>query len=244
MDTLEGNAEVGKQTQQQPVEEKPVTLSIEQREYLENHPELLPNPQAMKEWLGSRDASHIEYNFASPQKLSYAHGSYSDIVRDGIVLRTVPFLWQVDTETNQGWAFFWADQFYGQLRRQPIWPWRRVKRQTVITGFRKGGVWTDNTIGAGFKAKFEENAATQVPVKANYSKAELQEFIEESQFTSQIFLLKMHLEKYIKPKMNWGFIAIIIIIVLVAAAAVYLYLNPNILGGMAHMLGLNAGPTS
>lgn len=45
-----------------------------------------------------------------------------------------------------------------------------MKRATVILPFNKGGEWTDPLLGGGFKAKFDENAQTQVPVRANYTK--------------------------------------------------------------------------
>ena len=221
----------------EPTTADPIKLSDEQKAEIAAASEKAMG-QKEKDWLKPTDNGKVEYNSKKPLKIEYTANSYADIVRDGVVLRTVPFLWQVDSETNQGWALFWADEFYGQLRKQSIWPWRRVKRQTIITGFRKGAEWTDNTIGAGFKAKFEENAATQVPVRANYTKAELIEFVNESQFTSQIFLLKMHLEKYLKPKTNWGFVILIAAIIGIAVIAIYLYMNPGIILGIEHTLGM------
>ena len=185
-----------------------------------------------------KQSDKISYNYAKSIKLNYKDGSYADIERNGVVLRTVPFVWKTDVESNQSWAFFWADQFYGTLRKQSTLPWRRVKRRTVIIPFNKGEHWTEPLIGGGFKARFDENAQAQIPVKADFDEAQLNEFIKEGQHISQNLLLYRQLQSYLKPKANWTFIAILVIAIVIIAVGAWLFLtHPHFLSSLGGMVG-------
>ena len=212
------------------IQDELFTRAVKMAEYIEKEK---PN------WLKNKNAANIiSYNKAKPRKLLYYEGSYADVERNGVILRTIPFVWQTDIESNQSWAFCWADQFYGTLRKQPLWPWRRVKRATVILPFNKGGEWTDPLLGGGFKAKFDENAQTQVPVRANYTKEQLDAFIEEGHHVSQNLLLYRQLQQYLKPKANWNFIVIIVVLILVVVGIWFFATHQQILSQIGGSLGL------
>ena len=194
--------------------------------------------EGLKEIKKLKQVGEIRYNYNKPLKLNFRDGSYADIERNGVVLRTVPFVWQTDVESNQSWAFFWADQFYGTLRKQSTLPWRRVKRRTVIIPFNKGEHWTEPLIGGGFKARFDENAQAQIPVKADFDKAQLGEFIKEGQHISQNLLLYRQLQSYLKPKANWTFIAVLFVAIVLIAIGAWLFLtHPHFLSSLGGMFG-------
>lgn len=188
-----------------------------------------------------KNTSKIEYNYAKPLRISYRDGSYADIERNGVLLRTVPFVWLTDTESRQSWAFFWADQFYGTLRKQSWLPWRRVKRQTVIIPFNKGEHWTKPLIGGGFKARFDENAQAQIPYEANFTKEQLDEFIKEGQHISQNLLLYRQLQTYLRPKTNWNFVALLVVAVIVIVGIWFFLTHPHFLASLGNMIGIKHG---
>jgi hypothetical protein len=177
-----------------------------------------------------KTAKKLEYNGAI-QKMEYQGGSYADLYRGNTRIRTIPFVWQQDTETRNSWAVFSFNDFYNQ--KPSIWPWRRLKYQIVIIPVDKGMDACDLITGGHTMAKFDIDSLSQMNIHINYNKELLEKLAKQQRLVSANLQLYRDLNKYTNPKTNWYFI---IGILIVAAFAIlgywYITSHPQFLQGI------------
>ena len=172
--------------------------------------------------------SKIEYGESTPSIIEYKAGSWMDVYKEDLLVRTIPFIWQQDKETKQNWAICLEQQFYGRKMG-----FMQLSYPLLIVGFDKSRKYSDY-YGRGFKIAVDEVSQLQVPLHEMDSDEKLKTRLEDNAFNSQNMALYRELIIHAKKKWNWTLIIILILVAIIIGVAVYyLHAHPQFLTNLA-----------
>ena len=192
------------------------------------------------QWLGAPINSYkIKYGEKQPRQYSFKSGNYAEIYRGDTFMRYAPFVMKTDIESDNSWAQFTTDGFYG--KNPSMWPWDWPSIQIIWMPMDKSDNFCDKIGGGGYKIKVDEGAKCQLPIRINLEPGERLKMLMNNRMVGQGLLLKAQLNKYEKPQTNWMFWGILALGVLAIVALWALWQTGLLNGAFAWVGNLGKG---
>lgn len=159
---------------------------------------------------------HIKYGSNIPKKFQFVKGNYAMIYRGRSFMRFAPFVAKNDIESDQSWAQFNIDDFFG--KDPSPWPWDWTTIKILWIPLDKSAQYCETLGGGGYLIKVDESSKGQLPMYINMTEEERRAILKNNRMVGQALLLKATLNQYEKPKTNWWFWGIILIGILAVVA--------------------------
>ena len=202
---------------------------------LEESPEEIIEMGSVAAWLKAVKSPVIKYGSTIPKKWEFRGGNYAEIYRGDTFIRYAPFVAKEDLESGQNWAEFSVYDFYDKKRSplEYIVLWPLAKTKILWMPLNKSPLYCDNVGGGGLKIKVDEYTKSQVPLYVRLPPTELAKELKNNRMIGFALLLKAQLQKYEKPRTNWGFWLVVGVAAFIAVGIGGLYIiNPHLFSGI------------
>jgi hypothetical protein len=188
------------------------------------------------------DAFKTDFDGMLRKKIEFRAGSYALIYTQGrIPARLTPFVWQLDQNTRKTWAVFTFNNFYGHKDPNPIFFWKKLYIQLVLTPFDKSPDITDGYRG-GYLAKFDEDTQFQMDIHIKDDDVDRKNRVDNKNFISGGLQLWQDLANFTKPQINRRFLLYIAAgVIIIIVVYWFLSTHPGIFNGLGSFIG---GPQS
>lgn len=181
-----------------------------------------------------------------PKKYTFTGGNYAEIYRGKSFIRFAPFLVKNDIESDNSWAQFTTDDFYG--KNPSPWPWDWTSIKILWIPLDKSENFCETMAAGGFKIRVDESSKGQLPLYLKLTDDERQKILKNNRMVGMALLLKANLNGYEKPKTNWWFWGIIALIAIAAVSIWALWQIGafqgliNWINGISHSLSIPSPP--